>query len=486
MNDADTAGSPSNASQPTGSGGSPGRAAEISARLDRLPPSRHVWTMVLLLSLGGMFEFYDLFFTAYVVPGMGGSGLFTPDSLGVFGGLARFGVAGAGTFVFATFAGLFVGSIVFGSAADRFGRRAIFVWSLVGYSIATLVLAFQASGFGADLWRFIAGVALGIELVTIDAYISELIPARERGRAFAANQFVTFCAVPVVALLGWQLVPHKPFGFDGWRFVVLIGSVGALVVWWIQRRVPESPRWLARHGREAEAEQVTAAIETAVAAELGEPLPAPGPAVADVTTHGSLAEIFHPPYRRRTIMMSVFNFFQTIGFYGFASWVPSLLIAKGIHITTSLEYSFIIAAANPLSPLLGTLIADKMERKWQIVIAAACIAAFGLAFSQQNTAALLILLGVLVTLSNNWMSFAYHGYQSELFPTRIRSRAVGFVYSWSRLSAALAGLAIGYLLQSFGVTAVFLFIAFSMAMVIISIGAFGPRTRGLTLEEISH
>jgi putative MFS transporter len=268
--------------------------------------------------------------------------------------------------------------------------------------------------------------------------------------------------------------------------VVLIGSVGALVVWWIQRRVPESPRWLARHGREAEAEQVTAAIESAVAAELGGPLPAPGPAVADVTTHGSLAEIFHPPYRRRTIMMSVFNFFQTIGFYGFASWVPSLLIAKGIHITTSLEYSFIIAAANPLSPLLGTLIADKMERKWQIVAAAACIAVFGLAFSQQNTAALLILLGVLVTLSNNWMSFSYHGYQSELFPTRIRSRAVGFVYSWSRLSAALAGLAIGFLLQSFGVTAVFLFIAFSMAMVIISIGGFGPRTRGLTLEEISH
>ncbi len=241
MVDAATAGSPSNANRPTKSGPLPGRAAEISARLDRLPPSRHVWTMVLLLSLGGMFEFYDLFFTAYVVPGMGNSGLFTPTSLGVFGGLARFGVAGAGTFVFATFAGLFVGSIVFGSAADRFGRRAIFVWSLIGYSIATLILAFQASGFGADLWRFIAGIALGIELVTIDAYISELIPARERGRAFAANQFVTFCAVPVVALLGWQLVPHKPFGFDGWRFVVLIGSVGALAVWWIQRRVPESP-----------------------------------------------------------------------------------------------------------------------------------------------------------------------------------------------------------------------------------------------------
>ena len=98
----------------------------------------------------------------------------------------------------------------------------------------------------------------------------------------------------------------------------------------------------------------------------------------------------------------------------------------------------------------------------------------------------LILLGVLVTLSNNWMSYAYHGYQSELFPTRIRSRAVGFVYSWSRVSAALAGLVIAYLLQGFGVTSVFLFIAFCMAMVIISIGGFGPRTAGLRLEEISH
>jgi putative MFS transporter len=482
MNTAATA----NPGKPTGSGRSPGKAAEISARLDRLPPSRYVWAMVLMLSLGGMFEFYDLFFTAYVIPGMGGSGLFTPESLGVFGGLAKFGVAGAGTFVFATFAGLYVGAIIFGSAADRLGRRVVFVWSLVGYSLATLVLAFQGSGFGADLWRFIAGVALGVELVTIDTYISELIPARERGRAFAANQFITFCAVPIVALLGWLLVPQKPFGFDGWRWVVLIGSVGAAVVFWIQLKVPESPRWLARHGHEAEAEKIIARIETAVAAELKITLPPPGPMVVEAPHRGTLAEVFEPQYRSRTIMLSVFNFFQSMGFYGFASWVPSLLIAKGIHVTTSLEYSFIIAAVNPLSPLLGTLLADKLERKWQIVLAATFIAVFGLAFSQQNTAVLLILLGVLVTLSNNWMSFAYHGYQAELFPTRIRSRAVGFVYSWSRLSAALAGLIIGYLLQSFGVSAVFIFIAFSMVMVVLSIGVFGPATRGLTLEEISH
>ena len=89
---------------------------------------------------------------------------------------------------------------------------------------------------------------------------------------------------------------------------------------------------------------------------------------------------------------------------------------------------------------------------------------------------MLIVLGVLVTLCNNWMSYSFHSYQSELFPTRIRSRAVGFVYSWSRLSAALSGLAVALLLNFGGVIAVFGFIAFSMLIVVISIGGFGPRT----------
>ena len=185
-------------------------------------------------------------------------------------------------------------------------------------------------------------------------------------------------------------------------------------------------------------------------------------------------------------MLSVFNFFQTFGYYGFAAWVPTLLIAKGITITTSLLYSFIIAIANPVGPLLGTLIADRMERKWQVCCGAIGIGVFGLLFASASTAPMLIVLGVLVTLCNNWMSYSFHGYQSELFPTRIRSRAVGFVYSWSRLSAALSGLVVALLLNLGGVIAVFSFIAFSMLIVVISIGGFGPRTRGLALEAISN
>jgi putative MFS transporter len=269
--------------------------------------------------------------------------------------------------------------------------------------------------------------------------------------------------------------------------VVLIGSSGALFVFFIRLGVSESPRWLANHGREAEAERVTATIEAAVMRETGKALPEPVSSVAvESEVSGTLREIWSPLYRKRTIMLSMFNFFQTIGFYGFAAWVPTLLIAQGINVTRGLEYSFIIAIANPIGPLLGVLIADRIERKWQIVAAAILIAVFGMTFARQTDALALITLGVLITLANNWMSFAYHNYQAEVFPTRIRARAVGFVYAWSRLSAAFAGLLISYLLHVGGVETVFLFIAFAMAMVVGVIGLMGPKTRGRALEDIAH
>ena len=461
-------------------------AGELAARLDRLPMTRHIWVLVTLISLGGAFEFYDLFLTAYIAPGLVKAGYFRPESLGPFSVLAPYGVAGVGTFVFAMFAGLFVGAIFLGHFADRYGRRTVFTFSLIWYSITTAIMAFQTSGFAVDLWRFIAGVGIGIELVTIDTYVSELVPASHRGRAYAYNQFLQFLAVPLVAFLAWLLVPQMPLGLDGWRWVVLIGSVGAIFIWFIRLSLPESPRWLARHGRVADAERVVSNIENRVMIESGAQLPPPGPPQREEAGEGTFAEIWQPPSDRRAILMSVFNFFQTFGYYGFAAWVPTLLIAKGINITASLEYAFIIAVANPVGPLLGTLIADRIERKWQICLGALGIGVFGMLFANSQAPGALILLGVLVTLCNNLMSFSFHSYQSELFPTRIRSRAIGFVYSWSRLSAALSGLVVAFLLNLGGVNAVFAFIAFAMAIVVATIGGFGPRTRGLALEAIAH
>ena len=458
---------------------SPIMAAEISARLDRLPATRYVWKLVLLLSLGGCFEMYDLFFTAYIGPGLVRSGLFSSASA------AFFGFNGLASFVAATFAGLFVGTMLFGFAADWFGRRMIFTCSLLWYTAATVIMAFQHTAIGIVAWRMIAGVGIGVELVTIDTYITELVPKHLRGRAFAVNQVIQFSVVPLVAFLAWILVPRSPFGLDGWRWVVLIGALSAIFVWFIRRGVPESPRWLISRGHLEEAESATAAMEARVSRELGGPLPPANPHPVE-EIHGHFLDIFKPPYFSRTSMLMVFNFFQTVGYYGFASWVPTLLIAAGVTTTSSLQYSFIIAIAAPVGPLLAMRIADKFERKWQIVAAALSIGTFGLLFSRQTAPSALIVFGVLLTCSNNWMSMAFHAYQPELFPTKVRAQAVGFVYSWSRLSAIFTSFLIGFFLQHFKVTGVFIFIAASMLVVMLSIGIFGPRTRGLALEDISH
>lgn len=454
-------------------------AAVLSARLDRLPPTRTVWKLVALLSLGFFFEMYDLLYTGYVAPGIVKSGVLSATTPGLFG------TTGVASFIAALFSGLFIGTIACGWLADRFGRRAIFTYSLLWYVAANVVMAFQTTASGLNLWRFLAGIGIGVELVTIGTYISELVPKHIRGRAFACEQAIGFSAVPVVAFLSYLLVPNHYLGLDGWRWVVLLGAHGAVFVWWIRRALPESPRWLASKGRLDEAERIIAELERKTQAESGRPLPAPAPA-APVIARSRFADMWVPPYRRRTIMMIIFNVFQTVAYFGFANWVPTLLIKQGITITHSLMYSSIIAIAAPLGPVIGLFIGDRFERKTMIVAMAGLIIVFGLAFSQFTDSLALIAMGVGLTLGGNIMSYSFHAYQSELFPTSMRARAVGFVYSWSRFSAIFSAFIIAAVLGRFGSVGVFVFIALAMVAVMLSIGLMGPRTRGISLEDLSH
>ncbi len=258
------------------------------------------------------------------------------------------------------------------------------------------------------------------------------------------------------------------------------------MVWWIRRSLPESPRWLAQHGRIAEAERIVDDFERHVRAETGADLPPPQ-LVAGEAEHkpGAWMEMWSPVYRGRTIMLVIFNLFQTIGYYGFSSWVAALLVSQGIEVTKSLGYTFIIAVAAPIGPLVGVYFADRFERKWQIAWAAIGIAGFGLLFAQQTTAPGVIVCGLLITLSANWLSFSFHAYQAELYPTRIRAQAVGFVYSWSRFSAIFSGFLIAFFLGRYGTIGVFAFIAGAMVVVFVVIGFFGPPVTKRRLEAIA-
>ena len=402
---------------------------------------------VLRISAGGWFELYDLFMTAYISLGLVREGIFVATAP------SAFALRGFASFVAAGFAGMYLGTLVFAWISDRFGRKATFTWSLVWYSAATLVMAFMQTAELIDLWRFIAGLGIGVQLVTIDSYVSEIAGKDERGYWIAFSQFIGYLAIPIAALLAYLLVPHAYFGLTGWRYVAMVGSLGGVAVWFLRAGLPESQRW---HQSRT---------------------------VSGAHALHAFAELWTPLLRGRTAMMMAFNLLQTIGFYGFTSWVPIFLAAHGASFTKSLEYSFIIAIVNPLGPLIAMRVADGWQRKWQIVWLSLAIAASGLLFAEARAPGWIIAMGIAITLANAWFSCAFHAYQAELYPTNIRAQAVGFVYSWSRFSSIFVGFIIAAVLRVYGTTGVFSVIALAMLLVALLSGSFGPRTNGLELLD---
>ncbi len=454
-------------------------APTIAARLDRLPASRTLWGLAALLSFGAFFEIYDILLAGPLGLGLKAAGVFHGGAAGLFG------LSDQATFLAATFGGLWLGTLAFSAVADRLGRRPVFTVALLWYGIATFVMGLQSSALAIDAWRFIASLGVGLELVAIDCYLAELMPASLRGRAFAVSASIQFLSAPLVAILAWRLIPGEHLGLAGWRWLAFVPALGALGVWWVRRGLPESPRWLEAHGRSAEAEAVTGALEARVEREIGRPLPPPMPTKPPISAPG--VSMWRPPYRRRTVMLIAFHLFQTVGYYGFVNWLPTLLVERGITITKSLAYGVMLAVVPPIAPLVFAGLADRAERKWLIVVGALVAALFGLALStitRDSDFALFTLIGAAVASGNALMSFAYHAYQSELFPTAMRARAVGFVYSFSRLSAVFSSYLIAAVLGAFGAAGAFVLIAGAMLVVALIVTLFGPKTRGLALEEI--
>ena len=446
---------------------SPG--SSIAARLNRLPATRTHRHATVIAGIGSFFDLFDIFLAGVLATVL--TQQFALDRLWLPAALSS------------AFVGMFIGATVLGRFADRFGRRTAFLLNLAIYSAFTLVGAFSVSATMLIASRFIAGIGIGAELTLVDAYLSELLPARLRGRYTAWAYTLGFIGVPAAGLLGRILVPRTPFGIDGWRWLFVAGSLGAVIVWFVRRRLPESPRWLESVGRVAEADAIVTQIEKEAAID---PLPsASSEQAANVSSRSGLSVLFSGEYRSRVIMLGVFHIFQTIGYYGFGTLVPLVLASKGYSIVTSLTFTTLTFVGYPVGSALSLPIIERLDRKWLIVGSAFFMSVLGIGLGYSTSPVAIVVLGFLYTTVSNVFSNGLHIFQVEIFPTSIRASAAGLCYGLRRLSSAAMPFVLLPVLERWGAGPMFVVVATALWIVMFDVALFAPRTTGRSLEEVN-
>lgn len=444
----------------------------IGDRLDSLPLTRvHIRTLV-IVGLGLFFDLFDVFLAGVL-------GTVLTSSFG-FSGAQLPLVLGS------SFLGMFFGATCMGFVADRFGRRRAYLINLAIYSVFTLAGAFSPDATFLIITRCLAGVGIGAQLPLSDSYLSEILPARQRGVLISWAYTVGFIGNPVLGLLARLLVPTHYWNVDGWRWLFVIGGLGGLTIWIAQRVLPESPRWLASVGRLRDAEQITDYI-----ADL------PGASAKLMSSSASLRTdglaqlraalhlLFSDAYRKRTLMFCAFQVFQTAGYYGFGTMVPLVLAAKGFSVLTSLTYTTIAFIGYPVGSALSVLVIERIDRRWLIIGTSTLMGVLGLALGNATNPLAIGIIGISYTLISNVFSNAFHTFQGEIFPTSVRATAASSAYGISRLSTAAMPFVLLPVLKDHGPTAMFAVVSAAMLIMILIIAFFAPATTGRPLEDIA-
>jgi len=442
-------------------------ASELAARLDRLPLSRFHRRVLSGVAFAFFFELADLNTFAYAATG-----------LEKYQGMS---VATIADITSASFAGMFIGAAAGGRIADRVGRRRALIWSVLWFSLFSLLnaAAWNVATLGAA--RFLTGIGLSAMTVIAITYLAETMPKSHRGRMQGAALAIGLAGIPVMAFFARAVVPTGP---NGWRWVFVFGAAGAVAAVLIAR-LPESPRWLLEHGDPGAAETTVAAIEAEVTKDIGTgQLPPPEARPAEVSRHHDPRDLFRGKLARRTFMLLAVWIFQTLGFYGFTSFVPVLLTAHGFGITKSLTFTALITIGAVPGALCAWPISDRFRRKAPLVAVSVLIAACGLAYGTSFNAVAIVVFGFGVSFFLQMFAALLYAYTPELYPTGLRNTGSGLSYGAGRLANIAGPPIVAAIYGGAGYSWVFVYIAACWVAVAFTVGLFGPATGDVALEDL--
>jgi MFS transporter, putative metabolite:H+ symporter len=445
-------------------------ATDILARLERIPVARWHLKVRTILGFGLLFDAFDLLAISFALPAFVREWALSP--------------AEVGWVLSAAFIGQLLGALAAGWLAERYGRLAVITVAIGLFSLMSLGCALAWGVTSLIVFRFFEGVGLGAEVPIANTYINEIARSNVRGRFYMLYQLVFAFGLIGAGLLGFLMVPRL-----GWQSMFYLGTAPIILVFFIMRLLPESPRWLVSRGRLAEADAVVAGIERSVLAQ-GKELPAPARTryAAPAREQSRWQEIFEGRYRRRTFSVWAMWFCCFSTTYGLQAWLPTLYRTNfHLGVADSNLYGLITQCCGIFGAFACAFTIDRTGRRPWFIAAFIGGAATLLLLAYVGAGTAETLLGF-VSVGAFFMSTASLGlnlYTSELYPTRIRAFGGAVGGAWQRVAAAVGPLVVGYLAPRYGLGLVFAYFGgLALAGAIVTL-LFAEETGARPLEEMS-
>ncbi|NVO15266.1 MAG: MFS transporter [Rhodoplanes sp.] len=441
---------------------------DVVARIERMPISTwHIKARV-VIGVATFFDAFDGLAIAFVLPALVPLWKLTPTQVGFM--------------ISVGYVGQLIGALFFGWVAQRYGRVPAMVWSLLVLSVMSLACAFAWDYQSLVAFRALQGIGLGGEVPIAAVYISEITRAKGRGRFVLLYELIFPIGLVCAGFLGSWVVPTF-----GWQYMFIIGALPAILAVFMQRLIPESPRWLAVRGRDTEAEAALARIERATERSTRKPLP---PVQAVVSTHekpASWSDLFGPHYLRRTLVVWTMWFAAFLFTFGLIVWVPTMYrTVFNLPLAQSLQYGLITQVAGLFGTLTCALTIDYVGRRPWFALAFFGVAAslLSLWIFGVGSAERVLVVVCIAFFCSSVLSIGIYLYTPELYPTRARAIGVGAGGAWRNIASMIGPTAIGMMIGG-GLENVFLAFGLVAAAAGVIVAVFAVETKGRVLEEVS-
>jgi putative MFS transporter len=348
----------------------------------------------------------------------------------------------SGFLVSCVFYGMCLGALLGGPIADKFGRKRVFVTSILIYSVFSLLCAVAPSYHSLLIFRMLQGIGLGVEVPVSLTYVNEFMPLKLRGLAVSSATFFWTIASVVAALLGLVLLP-----VFGWRSMFIVGFIPAIVVLLIWFSVPESVRYLINKGKLDQAERIVDRLST-IPASKNEDSSEQTVSRKSIAEQISIKKIFKGKYAVQTIAVWLMLFICGFVFYGLGSWLPTIFVKMGYSFVRSLSYTAVISLSGAVGSLVGGLFIDKLGYRLTLISFFFISGASLMLWVTAPNASIMIMWGILTAFFGFGAGGVVFVYVTSLYPTNVRATGTGWGAFWQRAGGIVAPFVLGVIIQS--------------------------------------